>query len=430
MPFPPRDMVAAFGIHLHFQSLERTLRERHPELAERVRFDDSQGRMLLKVLLSGAQSVGLAHVRMGHSIVWAVLDPVLDSEPSLWPLNTPDEVLVDAVHAHASAQLTGEPLPSPWRWNESEPSEMTELADLLDVRGVRVRRVVAGNGYFAYGPRHAPKLDVFDGREGAFLEAEFPDAFVRVSLKPTLGWLVDVHVPQWDGWGRVELAWCLRGTSSSTPGVPRADVSVEELADLLCKGPEAWDTQPPWTPPEPAAPTSHKSRSALQDSLFADLPVQNGLPEWVEEHPDLLDGFEESVPERRPGPLPPREITEAVLHQLTTLGFADLVEGEADIPIESEVFHIEWRSTGKDLSAPELQRLNGMAAAAGEELPKRLILITGGGLTRPAAEFADKAKAYAFHLDRTTGRLTTLHSRAREASLPAEAPGTRELEPW
>ncbi|MER6681524.1 hypothetical protein [Streptomyces olivaceoviridis] len=415
---------------MHFQTLEQTMRERHPELAERVRFHDSEGLMLLKVLLSGTQSVGLALVRMGHSIVWGVVDPVLNSEPFLWPLNTPNTVLVDALHAHASAHLAGEALSSPWRWNESEPSEMTELADLLDVRGVSLRRVVAGNGYFAYGPRHAPKLAVFDAGEGAFLEAEFAEAFVRVSLKPTLGWLVDVHLPRWGGWGRVDLAWCLRSASSPTPGVPRADLSVEELADLLCKGPEAWDTEPPWTPPEPAAPTSQRPGPAVQDSLFADLSVENDVPEWMEEFSDLLDGPERSASERRPGPLTPWEIREAVLHQLTMLGFSDLVEGQADIPIESDVFHIEWRSTGKNLPAPEIQRLNGMAAAAGEELPKRLILITGGGLTRPAAEFADKAKAYAFHLDRTTGRLTPLNSRALEASLPAYLPGTRVLEPW
>ncbi|WP_228915658.1 hypothetical protein [Streptomyces sp. DH20] len=415
---------------MHFQTLEQTVRERYPELAERVRFHDSEGLMLLKVLLSGTQSVGLALVRMGHSIVWGVMDPVLNSEPSLWPLNTPDDVLVDALHAHASAHLTGQQLSSPWRWNESEPSEMTELADLLDMRGVRVRRVVAGNGYFAYGPRHAPKLDIFGAREGAFLEAEFPEAFVRVSLKPTLGWLVDVHIPRWGGWGRVDLAWCLRSTSSPTPGVPRAEASLEELADLLCKGPDAWDTEPPWAPPEPTAPASQRPESAVQDSLFTVLPVQNDVPEWMEEFSDLLDGLEEIAPERRPCPLGPWEIRGAVLHQLTTLGFSDLVEGEADIPIESDVFHIEWRNTGKNLSAPEVQRLNGTAAAAGEELPKRLILITGGGLTRPAAEFADKAKAYAFHLDRTTGRLTPLNSRALDASLPADVPGTRVLEPW
>ncbi|GLX47329.1 hypothetical protein Shyhy01_02790 [Streptomyces hygroscopicus subsp. hygroscopicus] len=94
------------------------------------------------------------------------------------------------------------------------------------------------------------------------------------------------------------------------------------------------------------------------------------------------------------------------------------------------MFRIEWRSNGKDLSAREIQWLNGMAAAAGEKLPKHLILITGGGLTRPAAGFADKAKACAFHQDPTTGRLTALNYRAREASLPEDTPGTPELEPW
>ncbi|MGC9442287.1 hypothetical protein [Streptomyces sp. WG5] len=431
LPFPPGDMVAAFGRHLHFQSLEQALCERHPELAERVRFDDSQGRMLLKVALSGARSVALAHLRLDHTIVWAVLDPVLDSEPSLWPLDTPDDVLVDAVHAHATAQLNGEPVSSPWRWHESEPSEMTALADLLDSRGVRVRRVAAGNGYFAYGPRHTPKLDIVGGRGEAFLEAAFCDAVVRVSLKHTLGWLVDVYEPRWGGWGRVVLDWYVRSGSSPTPGVPRADVSVEEIAELLCKGPDAWETEPPWVPPRLGTPPSREPRSALQESLFADLPVQSSVPAWVEDFTDLLDEAEEqSVPERREGPLTPREITEAVLRQLTTLGFSDLLEGEADVPIESDAFHIEWRSARKDLSATEMQRLNGLAAAAGEVLPKRLIVITGAGLTRPAADFADKAKAYAFCLDRMTGLLTALNSRAREAMPPTQIPGTRELEPW
>ncbi len=50
-------MVAALGIHMHFQTLERTMRERHPELAERVRFHVT------------ASSGGM--------------DPVLNSEPTL-----------------------------------------------------------------------------------------------------------------------------------------------------------------------------------------------------------------------------------------------------------------------------------------------------------------------------------------------------------
>lgn len=134
MPFPPGDMVAAFGRHLHFKSLEQALCDRHPELADRVIFDDANHPMHLKVTLSGRRSVVLAQVRMGYTIVWAVMDPVLNSEPSVWPLDTPDEVLVDAVHAVASAHLADVPVPSPWRWNEGEPSDMTDLADLLDAR--------------------------------------------------------------------------------------------------------------------------------------------------------------------------------------------------------------------------------------------------------------------------------------------------------
>ncbi len=67
-----------------------------------------------------------------------------------------------------------------------------------------------------------------------------------------------------------------------TPGVPRAEASLEEFADLLCKGPDAWDTEPPWAPPEPTAPASQRPGSAVQDSLFAVLPVQNDVPEWME----------------------------------------------------------------------------------------------------------------------------------------------------
>ncbi|WP_079176835.1 hypothetical protein [Streptomyces sp. MUSC 14] len=326
-------MVAAFGRHLHFQSMEQALRERHPELAGRVHFDDSRGRMLLKVALSGVQSVGLAHVRMGHAIVWAVVDPVLDSEPSVWPVDTPDDVLVDVVHAHASSHLTGEPVASPWRWHESEPCEMTELADLLDARGVRVRRVAAGNRYFAYGPRLSPKLDIVGERNESFMEAEFSEAFVRVFLKPTLGWLVDLHRPEWGGWGRVELDWCLKRRPTPTPGVPRAEVSVAEIADLLCKGPEAWETEPPWVSPRLGTPIPGEFGSALQESVFADLPVQSDVPEWEGEFTEFADEpTEKKSPELRQGPLTPREIREAVLQQLTALGFSDLLEGEADIP--------------------------------------------------------------------------------------------------
>jgi hypothetical protein len=421
-------MIAAFSRHLHFQGLERTLRERHPELADRVHFDDTQGRMVVKVALSDTQSVALGHVRMGHTVVWAVVDPVLNSDPLVWPPDTPDEVLVDALHAVATAHLTGEPVPSPWRWNESAPSEMTELADLLDARGIHVLRVAAGNGYFPYGPRHEPRLAIETRREGDFLEAGFPEGFARVSLKPALGWMVDVHLPRWDGWGRVALGRCLRRRSRLQPGVPRTDLSVAEIAELLCRGPQAWETEPHWAPPRLGAPSAAGSVSALQEPLFADLPVQRSLLDRAAGGGDANAGEGLGSPPSRG--LTPREITGAVLDQLTAFGFTDLMEGAAEAPIESDAFHLQWHGGTKDVSKSEMQRLNGLAAAAGEDVPKRLILITGGGLTRPAAAFADEAKAFVFHLDRTTGRLTALNRRAAEAMPPAGEPGWPGLDPW
>lgn len=431
MPFPPSDVVAAFSRHLHFQVLERALRERHPELAERVQFDDSQGRMLLKVALPGGQSICLAHVHMRYAVVWGVMDPDLNSEPFLWPLDTPDDVLVDSVHAKATVHLTGEPLSSPWRWHESEPSAMTELADLLDARGVQVRRVAAGNRYFAYGPRLTPELDIVGERDESFLEAEFPNAFVRVSLKPTLGWLLDLHTPR-GGWGRIELDPCLRRTSSPTPGVPRADVSVEEIAQVLGRGPETWAVLPAWIPPWDGEQSPEASGTALpEDSSAEVLPVQGALSEWEAESTERWDGLGvEKTRECRQGPLQPHQITKAVLEQLTTLGFSDVRAGEDDISIASERFHFAWLGNKKTLSTSALQKLNGVASAAGDDVPKRLIVITGAGLTRPAATFANKAKAYVFCLDTTTGRLTALNSLAHEALLPVEAPGVRKLESW
>ena len=408
MPFPPGDMVAALGRHLHFKSLEQALCDRHPELGDRVHFDDANHPMHLEVTLSGRHSVVLAQEPMGHTIVWAVTDSVLNSEPSVWPLDTPDEVLVDALHAVASAHLTDVPVPSPWRWNESEPSDMTELADLLDARGVRVRRVAAGNGYFPYGPRHSPSLDIVGGRDGSFVEAEFPDAFVRVSLKPALGWLVDVYLAECGAWGRVDLAWNLWRGTRPVPGVPRADASVADIAHVLGGGLKAWYVEVSCEPPgrgEPA-PTGH--RSEWQESLFAD----------------------EAEPGTSRRSTSPRHLTDTVLEQLTAFGFGDLEEGDAELPIRSDAFHVEWHNRAKNLSTSEVQRLNGLAAAAGDDTLKRLIVITTAGISRPAAAFADTAKAFVFFVDRAADELMALNSRAREALLPRTNPAERGLEPW
>ncbi|WP_327319143.1 hypothetical protein [Streptomyces sp. NBC_01235] len=60
----------------------------------------------------------------------------------------------------------------------------------------------------------------------------------------------------------------------------------------------------------------------------------------------------------------------------------------------------------------------------------RLIVITGTGVTKPAGHSADRAKAFAFYLDRATGALFGENARAHEAVLPAKGPARREPEPW
>ncbi|MEU6891136.1 hypothetical protein ABZ934_04935 [Streptomyces sp. NPDC046557] len=386
MPFPPSDMLAAQSKWLYFQGLEHKLRERHPELAHRVFFNSGGTLLYLKVMLAGESGVALAMTRLGHTTAWTILDPKVDSEPSVWAPGTPGEVLVDALAAHASARLAGVPVASPWRWHQSERSEVTDVADLLTDKGVKVRRVVAGNRWFAYGPRFEPKLGIVESAKGDHVEAALPgSSIVRVSVTPNLGWLVDLHTPEWGAWGRVDLSRAVSGRVRATPGVPLAQASVDRVAEVITEGPGRW------------------AYAVAREPFSHDAPP-------------TPFGF---------------DIAEAVLAQLPPLGFGDLKESDGDTLICSNSYHVEWYDReSKNLSKPELQRMNGLAAAAGDDTPKRLILITSSWLTRPAADFADQAKAFVFHFDRGTGRLEALNPRAREAMPPYDDPRKHDLEPW
>ncbi|MGW3054442.1 hypothetical protein ACWC98_00730 [Streptomyces goshikiensis] len=421
MAFPTGDIVAAFGKFLHYQELESTFLDRHPDLADRVEFN-AAGPFFLKVKLAGKRSVVLARVNYQHQVAWSIVDPSLHGDPSVWALDTPVDVLVDALHARAVTHLSGTPVPSPLRWDEGEPSDMTKLADLLDARGVRVRRVVAGNRWFARGSRSNPELVLVRELAGAYVDAELADAFVRISLKPALGWMVDAYVRDWGAWGRVDLSRSLWDQSAAAPGVPRASVSVDEVAEAIGKGPAHWGTSFPW---EPVRRSAGRGRipSMRQDSLF---PVE-------EPEPDALALFED---ETAPDPAtsvtaPGRGIPRAVVDQLSMLGFDTVATGHFAAPIHSGGFDVQIRDGGtKDLSLSEVERHNGLAAAAGEVLPKRLILVTGTGISRSAAAFADKAKAFVFHIDRSTARLSPLTARTREVMLPDTAPRDHDLDPW
>lgn len=415
MPFPPGDVVAAFSGYLYFQRLEQLLHERHPELGHLIQVPSAEP-LRLKVELSSKTAAMLMPTRFGpHSHAWTVVDPALHADPSVWPLDTPNEVLVDALHAHASAYLAESPVPSPWRWNESEPSDIIELADLLDGRGIHVRRVVGRNRYRAHGPLLEPRLTVADRSAGAYADVAFPDADVRVALKPHLGWIVDMYDPKWEVWSRVDVGWSLGQGISPRPGALLPDFPVSAIADLLSAGPKVWE--------------SHEVRETPGTSLLVDRPSrasQEALFPVAAPTPMTLGELFDNPTSHRPMRTGPQGTVESVLGQLTAFGFGDVREGDERAPIHSDHFHVEWRHQAKNLSAPEVQRLNGVAAAAREDAGKKLIVITSGGISRPASAFADQAKAFVFYLDRESGRLGAHNARAQEVLLPRQAPGSEQ----
>ncbi|MEV8476426.1 hypothetical protein [Streptomyces sp. NPDC051173] len=376
MPFPTSDTLASFGTYIRFQTLGQTLAERYPELAHRIEVAETAP-FYLKVDLDGKRGVMLAHVRFPYTIMWGLTGPGLAAGTSVLPLDTSEEALVDAVHAHVTAHLTSTPLPSPWRWHESEHSDLTELADLLDAQGVAVRRVAAGNRYSLHGPAYAPEL-VSPRHPSPHVDATVDGHEVRISLKPRLGWMVDLWCPEVDLWTRIDLNRSLGRPLSPVPGVPQAALSVDDLAELIGDGPRAWEIEE----------VGHIKEERAIGS----------------------------------GSLGYQDLFLTVLGQLGTFGFTDVYEGDTENPLRSEHFHIALHRPEKDLSAPALKALNGEAAAAGDDVPKRLMVITRSGLSKPAAAFADQAKAFVFQIDERTGRLTGLHGRAREVLPPRDKP--------
>lgn len=202
---------------------------------------------------------------------------------------------------------------------------------------------------------------------------------VRVSLKPALGWLVDVRYDRESVWRRVDLgAWLDGQRSSSEPGVPRDGVALSQLADFVAHELHRIDAAEYWYP----------------GIEYGELHEENAVPTSVKLSPPVL--------------------AEAVVAQLTERGFGDVSEGRGDSVFRSDRFWIEWREGGSSLSTPMLQRLNGVAAAEG----RRFVLLATSNISRPAATFADRARGYVFQVRQDTGELMPLNSRARETQLP------------
>lgn len=371
MGFPTSDMRAAFGHFLLFRDLGRRFRTRHPDLAGLLQEQEVQP-LYLSVPLSRDRSVLLALLRFAepydYTPVWTVVGPRPSEPPRIWKVGTDLDVLVDALHSRAVAELEGAEEWSPWRWDEPETGEIVALADSLAACGVDVRMAVARNRYRAVETDRGTKAEYFGSDRGDFLVARGAGHLVRVSLKPLSGWTIDARVEAGGPWRRLDLGGLLLGDLTPVPGVDPGRVDPAELADVVV---------------------------SLVAGLVADpvcLPVQR--------------------PRAGTRPEVPAPAGSAA-RRLVRLGFTDVVVDGTGSRLDSDTFCITWWKRAKSLGLGDVQRLYGVAAVEG----RRLMVVTEGSATSEACAFADRAKAFVFAFDPFSGRLRGCNDLAREVDL-------------
>ncbi|MFF7990401.1 hypothetical protein ACFZDG_11490 [Kitasatospora xanthocidica] len=251
---------------------------------------------------------------------------------------------------------------------------------------------VRQNHYFLY--HHADEW--WDSRVGiartgarSYLDATYGDFAHRASHHKALGWRADIYDPR--------ERQCARLTDPLGVGDPQGIGKLPDIADLIDVSPEAiaylaceltgeswWECHDPWSP--------------FDTSPFRAAPDGVRTPDLLEE---LLPPAHSAGEPATPQELPPDLLIRRVGSQLWAFGLADIEWGESSSPLVSPSHHITWHDTARSMSTSEVQRLNGVAAA--EE--KQLLVLSRSGLTRPAGQFADKARALAFQWDAKTGLL-------------------------
>ena len=361
-----------------YEALGRRFRTRHPDLAGLLQIPVDP-MLRLSVPLPGGRFAALAQVRFSkpydHTPVWAVMGSDISEPPRIWWGITAPDILVDALHARAVAELERCEERSPWRWDEPETGEIVALADDLAARGVDVRMAVAQNRCRAVEAERGTKAEYFGDDRGDFLVVQGLGHSITVFRKPLSGWIAEVRADDGGSWQRLDLGSLLLGESLSAPGVEPGRVDRAKLAGLvadLARLPHVPTVDDWFTAPDP-------------------LPVQ-----WVQDDA-LPDG---SVP------------VEIVGYELARMGFTDVVPDSTGSRLESGTFRIEWWTRSKSMGLGDVQRLYGGAAVEG----RRLIVLSESSATRPALAFADQARAFVFTVS-SSGHLHGRNDLAREAVL-------------
>lgn len=378
MGFPTSDMLAAAGNFFMHQGLGERFRTRHPDLADRLQTPNSPAQYL-SVPLTRGQSVALAQVRFDkpydHTPVWAVVGPRISEPPRIWWGTTKTDVLVDALHARAVAELEGSGEQSPWRWDEPAPGEVVALADELAARGADVLMAVAQNRCRAVKVDRGTRAEYFERERGDFLVVRGLGCLITVSHKPLSGWIADVRADEGGGSRRLDLGGLLFGEPSVVPGVEASRVDRGRLAGLV-----AILTRLPRVP-------------TVEDRLVGqrDLPAQRSRV---------------APPERS-------VLVENAARELARMGFADVAPDNTCTRLESGTFRIEWWNRSKSMGLGDMQRLFGVAAVEG----RRLLVVSESSATRHALAFADQAKAFVFATDPGSHRPYACNGLAREVVL-------------
>lgn len=250
MSFPPSEFLQAQSEFLAAVSVRSALLDMRPDLAERVYVTDSSPVMLSIDAGTGGRVI-LAKARAGYAKrVWMVADSRADAPDSLWNADTTASILAMSALAHLDAATTSRRLPSPWRWNQSESTLLTQLADELDRRGLTPQSVADGNRLYVYRGDAGREIRTWPTTLGRFISLPRPSGQIVITQNCTVGWTVDADVL--DSKYRLDPSRILHKSSPVWPGVPVQEVSPNKLAaavEELLKGAET----------EPSLSTSQRS---------------------------------------------------------------------------------------------------------------------------------------------------------------------------
>ncbi|MFC5197788.1 hypothetical protein [Streptomyces kaempferi] len=395
MQIPWGDMSSAMGAFFAYQRVESALRERHPDLNDRLRMQESVGgrrATALTVTVDDDTKTLLWMTRFGrpydYRLFWHIYGPADGGTPRIWDPQTGEDVLADAFHERTTAWRDRREEVSPWKWDEPEMYQIVRLADALAERGIPVAQVVANNRLRATLAPKGWEARSFRQHDGDFLVVQNGPRTVRVSCKPTLGWIVDVHDLEHGVQWRLDLNNLIHGQASLTPGTPLPDIDTTRLANVI---------------------------EELLDHPFVFAPG----PEAVTKIETLGNNGSERLTlcSKEVVPPSPHVLVTEVVAQLRSMGFTDMELSSSDgSPFSSGGVHVVWWERSKDLGTSDVKQLYADATVEG----KRLVVVINGGITRPATDFANRAKAFIFHLYRDSGRVRPANKLAQEASFTNE----------